>query len=189
VIAARAVHPAPADAPRPAGPVAAAAATRTFTLGPTPQNVDVYLDGAKQFAYDTDHKTITVPWTANHVIELRSPAGCCFVERIQVGPDHVLPPDAVIARRLRWRPARLQVTLDPAVDGARVLVRDPNRRGGAGTAARPGEEIDIPFSLDDDASKEVEIAVDTGDNFTSERVTVRAGQRLAHVVKLKPGSP
>ena len=30
-----------------------------------------------------------------------------------------------------------------------------------------------------------EIAVDTGDAFASDRVTVRAGQRLAHVVKLK----
>jgi hypothetical protein len=172
-----------ADAPPAAGP-----APRTFTLGPTPQNVDVYLDGEKQFAYDTDHKTITVPWTASHAIELRSPSGCCFVERILVGPDHPLPADAIIARRLRWRPAHLLITTDPPADGARVMVSDPNRHG-PGTAGRPGEEIDVPFSLDDDASKEVEIAVDTGDNFTSERVTVRAGQRTSHVVKLKTQAP
>jgi len=177
-------HP---EAPRTAplvAPPAQQAPARTFTLGPTPQNVDVYLDGQKQFAYDTDHKTITVPWNANHVIELRSPAGCCFAERIEVGPDHAVPADAIIARRLRWRPARVQITTDPPVDDARVMIRDASRRG-AGTAGRPGEEIDIPFSLDDDASKEVEVAVDTGEAFVSERLTVRAGQRLAHVVKLK----
>ncbi|HSZ83538.1 MAG TPA: hypothetical protein VLA14_14730, partial [Polyangia bacterium] len=162
-----------------------ARAPQTFTLGPTPQNVDVYLDGKKQFAYDTDHKTITVPWTEDHVIEFRSPAGCCFVERIAVGPDEPLPPDQIIARRLKWRPAALQITTEPEVArGARIMVRDPNRRG-AGTVARPGEEIAVPFAVEDEGSKEIEIAVDTGDAFTSERLTVRAGQHLAHVVKLK----
>jgi hypothetical protein len=52
-------------------------------------------------------------------------------------------------------------------------------------AARPGEEVDVPFFADDEPSKEMEIAVDTGDAFASERLTVRAGQRLSHVVKLK----
>src|SRR6187551_839287 len=41
--------------------VAAPVATRTFTLGPTPQNVDVYLDGVRQFSYDIDHTKIAVP--------------------------------------------------------------------------------------------------------------------------------
>jgi serine/threonine-protein kinase len=163
----------------------AEAETRTFTLGPTPQNVDVYLDGKKQFAYDPDHKTLTVPWTGNHVVEFRSPAGCCFVERIEVGPDRPLPPEGVIARRLKWRPAQLHVTTEPApAQGTRIVVRDPGR-GGPGTLARAGESVDVPFAADDEGSKEVEIAVDMGDTFTSERVTVRAGQRLDHVVKLK----
>jgi hypothetical protein len=148
----------------------------------------VYLDGDKQFAYDTDHTTITVPWSGNHVIEFRSPAGCCFIERVEVGPDRPLPPDLIIARRLKWRPAHLQVTTDPDVHGARIMVRDPNRRG-AGTAARSGDEVDIPFAPDDEASKEIEVAVDSGDTFTSERLKVRAGERLKHVVKLKGGSP
>ena len=109
------------EAPSPQPPA------RTFTLGPTPQNVDVYLDGQKQFAYDTDHKTITVPWTGDHVIELRSLSGCCFVERIPVGPDRAVPADGIIARRLRWRPARLQITTDPPFPYPwrnRVLVRN-----------------------------------------------------------------
>jgi hypothetical protein len=159
--------------------------TRTFTLGPTPQNVDVYLDGRKQFAYDTDHKTLTVPWTESHVVEFRSPAGCCFVEKVEVGPDRPLPPDAIIARRLKWRPAALRITTEPEVArGTRIMVRDPNR-GGAGTLARAGEEVDVPFFAEDEGSKEIEIAIDSGDVFTSERVTVRAGQHLAHVVKLR----
>jgi serine/threonine-protein kinase len=160
-------------------------AARTFGLGPTPQNVDVYLDGKKQFAYDTDHKTLTVPWTEDHVVEFRSPAGCCFVERVEIGPNHPLPEGDVIARRLKWRPASLRITTEPeAARGARIMVRDPNR-GGAGTVAHAGEEVAVPFYADDEGSKEIEIAIDSGDVFTSERLTVRAGQRLAHVVKLK----
>jgi serine/threonine-protein kinase len=160
-------------------------ATRTFTLGPTPQNVDVYLDGQKQFSYDTGHTTLTVPWSEDHVVEFRSPAGCCFVERVELGPGHPLPPDEIIARRLKWRPASLRLSTEPAVGkDARIMVRDPNRRG-AGTLVHAGEDVDVPFSAEDEASKEVEISVDTGDGFTSDRVTVRAGQRLSHVVKLK----
>ena len=161
------------------------AAPRTFTLGPTPQNVDVYLDGKKQFAYDTDHKTLTVPWTEDHIVEFRSPAGCCFVERVEIGPDRPPPPDDIIARRLKWRPAALRITTEPeAARAARIMVRDPNR-GGAGTLARAGEDVAVPFFADDEGSKEIEIAIDSGESFTSERLTVRAGQHLSHVVKLK----
>ncbi|HEY4394064.1 MAG TPA: serine/threonine-protein kinase [Polyangia bacterium] len=165
----------------------AAGATRTFTLGPTPQNVDVYLDGKRQFAYAPDHTTIAVPWSADHVLELRSLSGCCFVERVEIGPDHPLPPDSIIARRLKWRPAHLVVTTEPAVGAARVLVSDPSRKIAA-TAGHPGEEIDVPFFPDDDSSKEIEVAVDAGDAFATEKVRVRAGERLTHVVRLKAGT-
>ncbi len=164
-----------------------AAAPRVFTLGPTPQNVDVYLDGKRQFGYDLDHTTVSVPWDGTHVIELRSTSGCCFVEKVEVGPDRPLPPDAIIARRLRWRPAQLIVTTDPASAAARVLVRDPNRQVAA-SSARAGEEIDVPFFADDESSKEVEISVDADDAFTTETVRVRAGQRLKQTVKLKTGA-
>ncbi|HEY6477582.1 MAG TPA: serine/threonine-protein kinase [Polyangia bacterium] len=176
-------RPLPNERPRPE----VAGATRTFALGPTPQNVDVYLDGQRQFAYAPDHTTIAVPWTSDHVLELRSPSGCCFVERVEIGPDHPLPPDSIIARRLKWRPAHLLVTTDPAVGAARVLVNDPNRKVAAATG-RAGEEIDVPFFADDDSSKEIEIAVEAGDAFATERIRVRAGQRLAHIVKLKTGA-
>jgi eukaryotic-like serine/threonine-protein kinase len=161
--------------------------SRTFTLGPTPQNVDVYLDGKRQFSYAPDHTTIAVPWTVDHVLELRSPSGCCFVERVEIGPDHPLPSDAIIARRLKWRPAHLLVTTDPAVGAARVLVSDPNRKVSV-TTGRPGEEIDVPFYPEDDSSKEIDVAVDAGDAFTTEKIRVRAGERVTHVVKLKTGA-
>jgi hypothetical protein len=169
----------PASAPAPAA--------RTFTLGPTPQNVDVYLDGQRQFAYDPAHTTITIPWNGEHVLELRSPSGCCFVERVEIGPDHALPPDAIIARRLKWRPARVVVTTEPPAPAARVLVRDPNRKVAA-AAARPGEDIDVPFFPDDEASKEVEVSVDAGESFVTDKIRIRAGQKLSHVVKLRPGA-
>jgi serine/threonine-protein kinase len=181
----RAAMAAPAAA-RPYAPAAPAAAPpeRVFTLGPTPQNVDVYLDGARQFAYDTDHKTISVPWHGNHVIELRSPAGCCFSEKIEVGPDRPLPPENIIARKLKWKPARVSITTDPAVAEARVVIKDPGQAG-SGTLARPGEDIAIPFFPSDERSKEIEVDVDSGESFISERITVRAGQRSSHVIKLK----
>lgn len=163
--------------------VVAPVATRTFTLGPTPQNVDVYLDGVRQFSYDIDHTKIAVPWVGVHTIEFRSPGGCCFVERVEVGPERPMPPDSIIARKLKWRPARLMLTTDPPGVAARLMVRDVNRDSGA-TAARPGDEIDIPFAADDDASKEIEISATAGDALTTERVRVRAGQRLKHAVKL-----
>jgi tRNA A-37 threonylcarbamoyl transferase component Bud32 len=166
---------------------AAVAPPRTFKLGPTPQNVDVYLDGQRQFGYDVDHTTISVPWSGVHVIEFRSTSGCCFVERVEVGPERPLPPDAIIARRLKWRPAHLAIGLEPASASARVMIRDPGR-GSAATVARPGEEVDVPFLVDDDPSKEIEISVDTGDSFVTERLRIRAGQRLKHVVKLKAGA-
>ena len=172
----------PAATPPAAEPVA----TRTFALGPTPQNVDVYLDNQRQFGYDVDHTKITVPWSGVHVIEFRSPSNCCFPERITLGPEQPVPADSIIARRLKWKPAHLVVATDPAGAATRVLVRDP-ARGGATTTARPGEEVDIAFFPDDDSSKEVEISADDGDGFSTERVRVRAGQRLKHVVKLRAG--
>jgi serine/threonine-protein kinase len=185
----RAVHAASRSEPRapaPPPPVVAPAATRVFKLGPTPQNVDVYLDGQRQFGYDVDHTAIAIPWDSVHVIEFKSPGGCCFTERVEVGPERPLPPDAIIARRLKWKPAHLLVTTDPPGSTARVMVRDPARQSAA-TTARPGEEVDIPFFADDDSSKDVDIAVDAGDAFTTERLRVRAGQHVKHVVKLKAG--
>jgi eukaryotic-like serine/threonine-protein kinase len=196
-------HPASSHAPRPAraahraepvgaaptpAPPARAPLDKIFTLGPTPQNVDVYLDGEKKFAYDTDHKTISVPWSGNHTIELRSPAGCCFSERIDVGPDRPLPPDNIIARKLKWKPARLFLTLEPASSRARVVVKDANARG-PGVPVRAGEDVSIPFQPTDEPSKEVEIDVDTGDSFTSERITIRAGEQSSHVIKLNAKTP
>jgi tRNA A-37 threonylcarbamoyl transferase component Bud32 len=164
-----------------------AAPSRTFTLGPTPQNVDVYLDGDKQFAYDTDHQTISVPWKGNHVIEFRSPIGCCFGERIEIGPDRPLPPENIIARKLKWKPARIVITTEPASQKARVFVKDPSRHE-QGILARLGEDVAVPFYPDDERSKEIEVDVDTGELFASERVTVRAGQRLSHVIQLRPNN-
>ena len=68
-----------------------------------------------------------------------------------------------------------------------MLVSDPNRKVAA-TAGRPGEEIDVPFFADDDSSKEIEVAVDAGEAFATEKIRVRAGERLTHVVKLKTGA-
>ena len=183
-------RPRPARTPpaAPAPPVSTEPVlTRTFTLGPTPQNVDVYLDGQRLFGYDVDHTKISVPWSGVHYVEFRSPSNCCFPERVVVGPEQPLPADSIIARRLKWRPAHLMVTTDSAIASTRVLVRDPARNG-ATTVARPGEEIDIPFFADDDSSKEVEISADDGDAFASDHVRVRAGQRLKHVVKLRAGN-
>jgi len=148
---------------------------RTFTLGPTPQNVDVYLDGQRQFSYDTDHRTLQVAWNGDHVVEFRSPSGCCFVERIELGPDHPAPPDDIIARQLKWRPARLVITTSPAVAKARVMVRDPAHPS-RGTVVESGEEANIAFFPTDEGQKEVDVSVDSVAGYATERVTVRAGE-------------
>jgi tRNA A-37 threonylcarbamoyl transferase component Bud32 len=157
-------------------------APRTFGLGPTPQNVDVFLDGERQFSFDTDHRKLTVPWTSNHVVEFRSPSGCCFVERVEIGPDRPLPTDDIIARKLKWKPARLIVTTEPSSSKTRIMVRDPAHAGR--TVVAPGEEANVPFFSTDEGQKEIEVSIDSSAGFASERVVVRAGERKAIVVTL-----
>jgi hypothetical protein len=157
---------------------------RTFTLGPTPQNVDVFLDGERQFAYDTDHRTLTVPWNGVHQVEFRSPAGCCFIERIEVGPDSPYPADGIIARRLKWKPARLVVNVSPRDAQARVMVRDSGGSG-RGSVVEPGEEANIPFAAGDEGQKELDVSVDSEHGLVHERVVVRAGESKALDVDLQ----
>ena len=157
---------------------------RTFTLGPTPQNVDVYLDGVRQFSYDTDHRSLSIPFNGNHVVEFRSPSGCCFPERIEVGPDRPLPPENIIARQLKWKPARLVVTVSPPTAKARVMVRDPAHQRATVVAA--GEEANIPFFANDEGQKEIVVSIDSGEAFAAERITVRAGERKAVVLTPRP---
>ena len=164
-------------------------ASRTFALGPTPQNVDVYLDGERQFAYDMDHRSLTVPWTGTHQIEFRSTSGCCFVERVEIGPERPMPPDNVIARKLKWKPARLTVTTQPLAPGARIMVRDAARPD-RGSVVSPGEEANIPFLATDEGQKEIDLSVDTGSGMVAERVLVRAGEHKSVSVSLdRAGRP
>jgi serine/threonine-protein kinase len=161
------------------GPTASGAAgVRTFVLGPTPQNVDVFLDGQRQFAYDTDHRTLSVPWSGVHQVEFRSPAGCCFGERIEVGPDRPFPAEGVIARRLKWKPARLVVNVSPGDAKARVMVRDTSGTG-RGSVVEPGEEANIPFAAGDEGQKDVDVSVDSEQGLAHQRVMVRAGETKA----------
>jgi hypothetical protein len=146
--------------------------------------VDVYLDGERQFAYDTDHRNLSVPWNGTHQVEFRSPSGCCFVERVEIGPDKPVPPENVIARKLKWKPARLTVTTQPAAPDVRIMVRDPARPG-RGTVIGVAEEANIPFLPSDEAQKEVEVSVDSSGGVVAEKVVVRAGERKSVVIALK----
>jgi hypothetical protein len=156
-------------------------ATKTFSLGPTPQNVDVYLDGTRLFAYGPDHTELVVPWDRTHLVELRSPSGCCFAERVEVGPERPLPPDGVIARHLKWRPARLAVTLVPARSDARILLTTPHHEGRR-AVVRPGEEATIAFDVEGEATQDVELTVDLNGRVITDHATVRAGQVTTHVI-------
>lgn len=166
-------------------PTSAAAAlpfgSKTFSLGPTPQNVDVYLDGTRMFAYGPDHTELVVPWDRTHMVELRSPSGCCFAERVEVGPDRPLPPDGVIARHLKWRPARLVVTLVPPRSDARILLTTPHHEGRR-AVVRPGEEATIAFDVEGEATQDVELTVDLNGRVITDRATVRAGEFTTHVI-------
>jgi hypothetical protein len=190
-LGASAPEPAAAGATTAAGPGATADPSngpRTFSLGPTPQNVDVYLDGKRQFAYGPDHTQISVPWDGPHVIELRSPSGCCFAEKVEVGPDRPVPADGVIARRLKWRPARLAVTVAPPRNDARILLTLPGHQGRR-TVIRPGEEATIAFDGNDEALQEVELTVDLDGQVVTDHVTVRAGQFSTHAINDPTRSP
>jgi hypothetical protein len=100
-----------------------------------------------------------------------------------VGPDRPLPPDNIIARKLKWKPARVMIMTEPAAPRARGLVKDPSTRAG-GTPAKVGEDVSVPFQPNDERTKQVEVDVDTGDTFTSARITVHAGEQSSHTIKL-----
>jgi tRNA A-37 threonylcarbamoyl transferase component Bud32 len=121
-----------------------------------------------------------------HQIEFRSPSGCCFVERVEIGPDKPVPPENVIARKLKWRPARLIVTTQPPSSGVRIMVRDPARPE-RGTVVGPGEEANIPFLASDEAQKDIDVSVLASGGMFAERVVVRAGERKAVVVSIERG--
>ena len=71
------------------------------------------------------------------------------------------PPENIIARKLKWKPARLIVTTVPPAPKVRIMVRDPGHPG-SGTVVAPGEEVNIPFFPNDEGQKEVDVSIGCG---------------------------
>ena len=93
----------------------------------------------------------------------------------------------MIARRLKWKPARLVVNVSPGDAKARVMVRDASGTG-RGSVVEPGEEANIPFAAGDDGQKDVDVSVDSEHGLAHQRVVVRAGETKAIAIDL-PGRP
>ena len=119
--------------PAPAEPVA----TRTFTLGPdAPERRRLPGRPAPVRLRRRPHQDLR-PLGGRAPHRVPQPLQLLLPRTVAVGPDQPLPADSIIARRLKWRPAHLVVTTDPAGATTRVLVRDPNRgRGDRGPARR-----------------------------------------------------
>jgi tRNA A-37 threonylcarbamoyl transferase component Bud32 len=151
--------------------------TITLTLGFTPARVEVWMDGKKAFDFGPLQNRIEIPWNKPHRLEFRNDS-CCNRKEVAVGPELFRPPGDHLFVKLDPKPARLQVTLEPPLAGASLLIRELNDAKAKPWHARaiPGEKVLVPFDPGDEMRKSLEVAVFKGDKTTTNQVTITAGE-------------
>jgi hypothetical protein len=151
--------------------------TITLTLGFTPARVEVWMDGKKAFDYGPQQNRIEIPWNKPHRLEFRNDS-CCNRKEVVVGPQLFRPPGDHLFVTLDPKPARLTVTLEPAVPGATLLIREVSESKAKPWRARAqaGEKIPVPFDAGDEMRKSLEVVVFKGDKTTTNQVTITAGE-------------
>ncbi len=176
----------PSMAPPAAAPASAALppAPRVFRIGPTPPNVDVYLDGEMLHSYGPGKNTVTVPWDRTHKLELRSPSGCCEPATFELGPDKPIPPGDHIVVRLPWKPAQLTVVAQPQRDDIRILVEAEEWKKPRLFAH--GRVMSIAFAPCDPGRKKIEVSAFAGNELKITRSEVMAAGQ-SHTVVLEVG--
>jgi hypothetical protein len=151
--------------------------TITLTLGFTPARVEVWMDDKKAFDYGPQQNRIEIPWNKPHRLEFRNDS-CCNRKEVVVGPQLFRPPGDHLFVTLDPKPARLTVTLEPAVPGATLLIREVSESKAKPWRARAqaGEKIPVPFDAGDEMRKSLEVVVFKGDKTTTNQVTITAGE-------------
>lgn len=164
--------------------VAVPAPTVRFTLGPNPLNVEVYLDGTKQFDFGPERHSLDVPWDGTHVVEFRKRGFYTF--KVDVGPSLYRPVNDHITGRLQGLPAPLVVKVMPPGRKAQVLVSAHD--GGSDAwqfAALPGQVVRVPFEPGDELRKRLVVTVVPDDAAPQIReITVMPGQPQTLLVEL-----
>jgi eukaryotic-like serine/threonine-protein kinase len=160
-----------------AGDESAALTSITLTLGFSPARVEVWMDGTKAFDFGPQQNRIQIPWNGPHRLEFRNDS-CCNRKEIVVGPQLFRPPGDHLFVNLDPKPARLEITLEPATPGASLLIREINDSKPTPWRARaqPGEKIPVPFDAGDEMRKSLEVMVFRGDKTTTKQVTITAGE-------------
>jgi tRNA A-37 threonylcarbamoyl transferase component Bud32 len=151
--------------------------TITLTLGFTPARVEVWMDGKKSFDFGPQQNRINVPWNGPHRLEFRNDS-CCNRKEVVVGPQLYRPQGDHLFVNLDPKPARLQVTLDPPIVGATLLIREVSdtKTNPWRARAQAGEKIPVPFDAGDEMRKSLEVVVFKGDKTTIKQVTITAGE-------------
>ncbi len=153
-----------------------------FTLSPTPQAVEVWVDGVSRGDFDVGRNTVALRLDRVHTIEFKPKSSCCFPATVQVGPQD-RHPDNRIARQLTWKAASLTVKIDPPDPRAVITMSAPRGSGVPWQyGSNPGEEVSVPFDARDQRSKSVEVIVTVGDRIKRENVEVSAGGRFSRSI-------
>ena len=154
-----------------------------FTLGPNPQAVAVYLDGAKQFDYGPDNSELKVPWDGEHTVEFRKQG--YYAARVQVGPNVHRPVNDHITARLQGQPASLVVKVSPEGRPARVLMSGLGAAARWQFAAAPGQLVRVPFNPEDEFKKSLIVTVvDERNRSVMREVSLTPGESTTITVEL-----
>ena len=147
----------------------------------------MFLDGRLQFRLGPGVKNVLrIPWDGEHVVEMKSP--CCFPTRVPVGPKHPLPPDGLLARQLKPRPATLLVSppapaesqngaANGAASGGLIVSQSigfgvADEKNDLKWAGQFGRPVNIPFAGVDGYRRRVTVLVPARVAASGEKTTV-----------------
>jgi tRNA A-37 threonylcarbamoyl transferase component Bud32 len=133
---------------------------KVYNLAPTPQYVDVYLDGQKAMTFDVGHSTLPVPLDGReHIVEFRN--DCCDPYPIPVGPNRPHYAGDTLIARLKPKIARVRVTVTPiqSTPPQVEIVEQPETPTSTHLPGIVGEEYPIPFDANGSFRKELQISV------------------------------
>jgi serine/threonine-protein kinase len=158
-------RPATSQAMRQEEPHTLASATlkpkmKTFTLAPTPQFVEVWLDGEKQLTYDVGSNKLPIPWDGrDHLVEFRN--DCCEPLQITVGPTRSQYAGDTLIAQLKPKLAKLRVRLKPPPPTpTHIEISEiPEKSGSIHLAGMAGEEFPITFDAKDNFRKVLQVSV------------------------------
>lgn len=141
---------------------------------PSPKAVSIWMNDQLLGNYGPDLRKIKIPPTGTTRFTFRNDA-CCFERVIEISAKQAPP---MLRVKLPWKPARLRVTVEPAVEADVIL---------GNLVTHPGEELEVPIpSFSDNGQGETEFKVSVpGYETETRQVTLRANTLTSVKVTLR----